>query len=1054
MSIEKSIGFFKSVTAALAVVCLAQQAYSIDPNRMLSQYIRDRWGVEEGFTGGSITSFAQTPDGYLWIGTDKGLIRFDGLEFRPFQLASSTTFPIDAVQALMTDIQGNLWILLQSTKILRYRDGKFELGREEAEFGITSLGRRGDGTVLFSSLTQGVLTNRAGRFEILTSPPDRAPSKATPTTETDNRTTHLSWATQLAPHRFAEPNSVVTSMAETTDGKVWLGTRDKGLFDMSEGKVFAAGKGRSPIRINCLLPLENRELWVGTDTGIVRWNGVEVTSIGIPSSLRHIQVLSMIRDHDSNIWVGTADGLIRVNGEGVSFDESRPRRSGAVMALFEDREGNLWIGDARGLEQLRDSAFVTYLAAGLKSQSMGALYVDPEDKTWFAPSEGGLRWRKGGKGGVVAAAGLSRDIVYSLSSSGKNELWVGRQRGGLTHLSNVNGSITTRTYTQSDGLPQNGVYAVHQNRDGSVWSATLSGGVSEFKNSHFKTYTAANGLASNRVSSIAEGADGTMWFATPNGLSGLTKNGWRTYSVQDGLPSEDVNCLLPDSTGILWIGTAKGLAFLNGDHIHVPRRIPESLSEAVYGLAKDRDGILWVATANHILRVKRNSLIEDALTERDVREYGLTDGLSGTEGVKRYQSVVTDSRGRIWFSTSRGLSMVNPARAAASSAPALVHIEGVVGDGTALDLRGPIHFPPGTRRTTFRYVGLSLSNSDRVRYRYRLDGFDHVWSEGGTSREATYNNLSAGKYRFRIMASNSDGLWNGSEAMIGFEVEPTLWQTWWFQLGCVVCAGLATLLVYRLRMRQLTQLLNVGFEERLAERTRIARELHDTLLQTLHGLMFQFQAVRNLLPRRPDEAMRSLDEAINETEKALAASRDAIQDLRSEPIERGNLAGLLASASKEFWSAKSNDSPPEFDLIEEGERQTLSLSTYDEVYRITTELLRNAFHHAQATRIEVEIRYDNQLFRVRIRDNGRGIDPKILKDGGIAGHWGLRGARERAERIGAQLDFWSEAGVGTEVELTVPASVAYETSRDGIGSRLIRKVRNYAQHSYSNPHRR
>jgi len=1040
--------------AALAAVCLAQPAYSIDPNRMLSQYIRDHWGVEQGFTGGSVTSFAQTPDGYLWIGTEKGLIRFDGLTFRPYQQAGPTTFPIGAVQALMTDAHGDLWILLQSTKILRYYDGKFELGREEAEFGITSVGRRGDGTALFSSLTQGILTNRAERFESLTSSLDRAPSKAPVTTETDNRSTRLSWATQLAPHRFAEPNSVVISMAETTDGKVWLGTRDKGLFYMSEGRVFAAGKGQSNSRINCLLALENRELWVGTDTGIVRWNGAEVTSIGVSSSLRHIQVLSMIRDHDSNIWVGTAGGLIRVNGDGVSVDRSSPRRGGAVTALFEDREGNLWIGSARGLERLRDSAFVTYSAAGLKSQSMGALYVDPEDKTWFAPSEGGLRWRKGEKGGVVAAAGLGQDIVYSISSSVKNELWVGRQWGGLTHLSDVNGSIITRTYTQSDGLPQNGVYAVHQNRDGSVWSATLSGGVSEFKGSHFKTYTTTNGLASNRVSSIAEGADGTMWFGTPNGLTGLTKNGWRTYSVHDGLSSQDVSCLLPDSSGILWIGTANGLAFLNADHIHVPRRVPESLGEAVFGIAEDRDGILWVATANHILQVKRISLIEGTLTETDVREYGPADGLSGTEGVKRYQSVVTDSRGRIWFSTNRGLSVVNPARAAATSAPALVHFEGVVGDGTALDLGGPIHFQPGTRRTTFRYVGLSLSNSERVRYRYRLDGFDHAWSEGGTSREATYNNLSAGRYRFRVMASNSDGLWNGSEATIGFDVEPTLWQTWWFRLGCVVCTGLATLLVYRLRMRQLTQLLKVGFEERLAERTRIARELHDTLLQTLHGLMFQFQAVRNLLPRRPDEAMRSLDEAINETEKALAASRDAIQGLRLEPIAKGNLAGLLVSSSKEFSTAEtSNHAPPAFDLIEEGERQSLSPTAHNEVCRITTELLRNAFRHAQATRIEAEIRYDNQLLRVRIRDNGRGIDPKVLKDGGIAGHWGLRGARERAERIGAQLDFWSEAGIGTEVELTVPASVAYEVSRDGIGSRLIRKVRNYAQ-SNSNPHRR
>src|SRR5215469_328475 len=220
MTFENGIGL-KSVIAVLAVVCLAYPAYPVDPNRMSSQYIRDDWGVEQGFTGGSVTSLAQTTDGYLWIGTEKGLLRFDGLTFHLLQLASPTTFPIGAVQGLMADAQGNLWILLQSTKILRYHDGKFEMGREEAEFGITSVGRRGDGTVLFSSLTLGVLTHRAGRFEILTSPADRAPSKGTATTETDDRFTRLSWATQLAPHRFAELFSVVIAIAETADSEVW-----------------------------------------------------------------------------------------------------------------------------------------------------------------------------------------------------------------------------------------------------------------------------------------------------------------------------------------------------------------------------------------------------------------------------------------------------------------------------------------------------------------------------------------------------------------------------------------------------------------------------------------------------------------------------------------------------------------------------------------------------------------------------------------------------------------------------------------------------------------
>jgi signal transduction histidine kinase len=298
------------------------------------------------------------------------------------------------------------------------------------------------------------------------------------------------------------------------------------------------------------------------------------------------------------------------------------------------------------------------------------------------------------------------------------------------------------------------------------------------------------------------------------------------------------------------------------------------------------------------------------------------------------------------------------------------------------------------------------------------------------------------------MCSNSDGIWNTEGASIDFSVLPAFYQTNWFFMLCLV--GFLALLwsIYQLRVRQLQRQFAIGLEARVNERTRIARELHDTLLQTLHGLMFQFQAVRNLLVRRPDEAMKSLDDAINETEKALAESREAIQGLRSEPIARENLAELLTATSKESADpGTANHELPVFDLIEEGERRTLSPTANNEVCRIAREILRNAYRHAQATRIETEIRYDDQLLRVRIRDNGRGIDPQVLKEGGIAGHWGLRGARERAERIGAQLDFWSETGAGTEVQLTIPASVAYETSRDGFGSKLLRKIGNRAQHS-------
>jgi ligand-binding sensor domain-containing protein len=807
------------------LVCFAFPAHAVDPNRAISQYIRERWGNERGFPSGSVSAIAQTSDGYLWIGTEKGLIRFDGLNFRLFEQALPSSLPIGPVQALMGDSEGSLWILLKNTRILRYRDGKFEPGREEAEFGITSVLKRKDDTVLLSSLALGTLTYRAGKYKVLSSPTE--PATAPPATAEgtpDNLSSRLSWATGVATHRLAAPYSPVISMAETSDGKVWLGTEDRGLFYLNQGHISAAGKGLPIQKVNCLLALENRELWIGTENGIVRWNGEQLTQVPLPPELDHIQIFATMRDRDSNVWLGTSAGLLRFNSDGVAIDESSQRPHRPVTALFEDREGNIWTGSALGIERLRDSVFVTYsVADGLPSESDGPIYVDAEGRTWVAPIDGGLHWKKGRHIGSVTEAGLAHDAIYSISGRG-DELWLGRERGGLTVLRDHGGSIASETYTEAEGLAQNSVYAVYQSRSGAVWAGTLSGGVSELKNGHFTTYTIASGLSSNTVTSIAEGLDGTMWFATPSGLNALSKGKWRVFTVNDGLPSADLSCLFVDSAGVLWIGSAGGIASLTSDHINFGRDAPEPLRGQIFGIAEDRNGWLWISTSNHVLRVKRNGLLANGLSDADVREYGLADGLLGTEGVKRHQSVVVDPLGRIWFSMNRGLSVVDPSRAAGISAPALVHVEAVSVDGAPIDSRVPIRISSARQRITFTYTGLSLSDSERVRYRYRLDGFDRDWSEPVTTRTAIFTNLNPGTYHFRVIACNGDAVWNSSEASVGFEVEPMWWQDWWFRVSALVCGGLVILGIYRLRLRQLTHQLNLRFEERLAERTPIAQK--------------------------------------------------------------------------------------------------------------------------------------------------------------------------------------------------------------------------------------
>src|SRR6202051_3028453 len=435
--------------AGLAGVCFAVSASALDATRFVSQYLHDSWGTERGWPGGSITAIAQTSDGYLWIRTDKGLVRFDGLNFHQFELAHPDPIWIGPVRTLVIDASDNLWILLQNTLVFRYQNGNFELIRGETENGTTAMARGTSGAVLLSSLAEGTLTYSDNRFRSLSSATLLTDASRVANSEApDQRATPFSWF-----DRLAAPTSVVITMAQTDDGKIWLGTEHQGLFYLQEGRVSSASNGRDDTKINCFLPLQNSELWVGTAKGVLRWTGTKLTLAGVPSSLLNLDVLSILRDRDSNIWVGTSRGLFRYNANGVSLLST----TGPVAALFEDREGNIWIGSTRGLERLRDSTFVTYSLPNLKSQSMGPLHVDSGGRTWVAPIQGGLRWLKGGTTGVVTADGVANDVVYSIAGTGKDDVWVGRQKGGLTHLRYSGNLSTAKTYTQADGLAQNTV---------------------------------------------------------------------------------------------------------------------------------------------------------------------------------------------------------------------------------------------------------------------------------------------------------------------------------------------------------------------------------------------------------------------------------------------------------------------------------------------------------------------------------------------------------------------------------------------------------------------
>ena len=969
-----------------------------EPGKAFSQYVREQWGTEKGFPSGLVYAITQTADGYLWIGTEKGLVRFDGLSFHLFQPSDGANVPVGPILGLAADSDGNLWVRQQGALLLKYRNGKFAQVSnefEQTETAVTAMSQGNAGQALFTGLMNGVFRFSDGKFANLAAIP-------------------------------AMSNFLVISMAQMSDGRILLGTRDTGLFQF-DGRQISPGPAEFRDRkINCLLVADDRELWIGTDNGLVRWNGKESVSIPLPPGLLHSQILALEKDRHSNIWIGTAEGLLKIDFDGrATFDDMQRRPPAAVSAIFADREGNVWTGSANGLERFRDSAFTTYsVLEGLPSDGNGPVYVDSENRTWFAPTEGGLYWLKDGIVGRVKSAGLEKDVVYSLTG-GRGELWIGRQRGGLTRLRGVPGPNSGETYTQANGLAQNSVFAVQRNGDGTVWAATVSAGVSRFEDGKFSSYTTKDGLLSNSVAAILEGVDGTMWFATPRGLNGFSHGRWQSFTTKDGLPSDDIICLLQDQSGSLLLGTSKGIAAIRSGRVWRPDEVPDSLREPVFAIEEDGVGGLWISTANRVLRVDREILLRGNVSPDDLREFGLADGLRGTDGVRRNRSMVADQMGRIWISMNRGISVVNPDRALSSSAPALVHIQGISVDGSSINLQKDPRIPGSRKRVTCSFVGLSLSAPEHVRFKYRLDDFDQDWSEPVTEREASYTNLNSGTYRFHVIASNSDGVWNSAEASVSFTVDPVFWQTWWFRLSGFVAVCVVVLLFFRLRMLRLTRQMQIRMDERVGERTRIARELHDSLLQGFQGLVFRLQAVRDMLPARADEAAQALDGALERADKVIAEGRGTVEDLRSITVVNHDLVQAVSALGEELLPGNDGEVGTSFRVTVEGQPRPLDSILRDDIYRIAREALRNAATHAQAKKIEAELTYGDSYFLLRIRDDGCGIDQPYLNQGSRAGHWGLPGMSERAKRFGGRLEVWSERGAGTEIELTVPASVAY-----------------------------
>jgi signal transduction histidine kinase/ligand-binding sensor domain-containing protein len=1003
-------------------------ANALDPSRQISQYAHTAWRTQDGAFNGSPNVLTQTTDGYLWIGTNLGLIRFDGVHFVSWRPPEGQRLLDSRVFALLGVRDGSLWIGT-GYSLSRWKNGELT-NYPEITGRIEALVEDDEGAVW---LARTQMTDEMGpvcrmkdeRLQCY-GKKDGIPFPLAVRLEKGSAgemwiggyTELCRWKPGSCETYFAkksprpETYASLRAIAAGSAGSLWALNDRPGPFlqlDQFEHGTWTArafpGVNVNNSEVTTLFVDRDSVVWIGTAKhGVFRIRGKDVDHLGNADGLSSDAVGHFYQDAEGTVWVVTSEGIDNLRDlQVVSYSMREGLSAAGAGSVLAARDGTVWIGNFQALDFLRNGKLSAIRAGqGLPGRYLNTLFEDHAGRLWLGVDNGLWVYEHGLFRAVRLADGSPLGIVFAITEDIHHSIWV---RAGAT-LDRISELKVQEQFTS----PQiSTAYILAANPQAGIFLGLVNGDLVQFQDGKAQTLAAHESGNSRQIRDLSVDPDGAVWGVTLEEVvrwkDGVRKN----LSTRNGLPCDGIFALLQDSRGSLWLYSRCGIVAIEKSQLDAWWHNPESS-----------------------IKFKLFDTFE-----------GVQPGLTSLK-----PQAVQSPDGRLWFVNSRILQMLDPDHLSYNAIPPPVHVEEVVADRKNYLLpHADLRLPALTRDLEIDYTALSFVVPQKVHFRYKLEGRDTGWQEPGTRRQAFYNDLRPGKYRFHVIASNNDGVWNNAGATLDFSVAPAWYQMLWFRLSCAAAFFLLLWAGYQLRLRQLAQQFNLTLEARVGERTRIARELHDTLLQSLHGLMFRFQAARNMLPARPEEAMQALDGAIHRAEQAITESRNTIQGLRSESSPEADLEHLLTTMAQELGSQHANGASPVFEAIVEGERQRLAPLFQEEVCSIARELLRNAFQHAAASRIEAEIRYDRHWFRLRIRDDGKGIDPAVLQAGGRSGHWGLPGVHERAQRIGAQLDFWSNVRAGTEVELMVAASIAYQTSDDGSGFRLFRKARSHENRS-------
>jgi signal transduction histidine kinase/streptogramin lyase len=713
-------------------------------------------------------------------------------------------------------------------------------------------------------------------------------------------------------------------------------------------------------------------------------------------------IYDLFEDREGNIWIATINGLDRFHELPVVTYSRKQVLSdipwGGVLAT---RDGSIWFATLDGLNRLNHSQVTMYrehrtradrnevVGSGLPDEGVGSLFQDSRGRIWVSTLTG-IGYLEADRFVPTSVPG---GLVGSLTEDSSGNLWIANRELGLFRLSPRNEfqQIPWTTFGRKDPAVVLATDPLH----GGLWLGFSRGGVVWFRDGHVRSsYSATDGLGEGRVNDLRFNSEGALWIATEGGLARLKDGHIATLTSKSGLPCDAVQWTMEDDAQSVWLMMPCGLV-----------RVARSELDT------------WASAADKTPHTIRTTVFDNS------------DGLRTLAVVGDYTPRVAKSGdGKLWFMIPDGVSVIDPRHLPFNKVPPPVHIEGITADGRTYDPAQGLRLPPRVQHIDIDYTALSLVAPEKNRFRFRLEGYDRDWRDVGNRREAFYTNLPPRNYTFRVMACNNSGVWNEAGGSLNFFVAPAYYQTWWFRSLCVTVFLALLIVLYRLRLHQVERQFNLRLEGRVAERTRIARDLHDTLLQSFQGTLLKFHAVTYMLLDRP-EVQKTLETAIEQARQAITEGRDAVQGMRSSTLVGNDLARTLVILGEGLVAEHGDGKAPEFCVQVQGTTRELAPLVRDDVYRIASEALRNAFLHAQAARIEVEIRYDPRQLRLRIRDNGKGIDPKVLDAGGRVGHYGFPGMHERAKLVRGKLAIWSEIDSGTEAELTIPAPIAYAKSQ-------------------------